>query len=197
MEFLQELVGDVRSLGDAGYWLLLAVTFGESFILSGVFVPGTIVLLIMGGLSSYGYYNPTLLACSGFIGAALGNAVSYEIGRLGKVHIERHHAVNTLYGRAKKYFAIHGGKSILLCRFIGPIRPIVPFIAGAMGMNRLLFYGYTFLGGFVWIVTYLSFGYAFGYAWKSAATWSSIAVAAALILIIGVLILWRWLRVRA
>jgi membrane-associated protein len=185
----------LQELGPIGYVLLALATFGESFVLTGLIMPGTTILLIMGGLSLYGYYDLTLLCIAAYVGSILGNAVSYEIGRWNKSFIERRMSEQKHFVIAQKFFRKHGGKSIILSRFIGAIRAIVPFVAGAAGMERIPFYAYTFIGGLIWITSYLGFGYAFGYAWQSATSWTS-AAAIAITAIVVIVIAGRWYMLR-
>lgn len=195
-EWFESILPTIRDMGAVGYVVLFAATFGESFVITGIFVPGTIILLIMGGLIPYGYYDALPLGFFAYLGAVLGNAVSYEGGRLGRLHVERLTLLKNSLSFARSFFQKHGGKSIILCRFIGPVRPLVPFIAGITEMKRSSFYAYSLIGGVVWIASYLGFGYVFGYAWQQALTWSSATITVALATIVIVLIVLRILRTK-
>lgn len=200
MELLQEFIPKLEQLGFAGYWLLMFVTFAETFVLLGIFIPGTAVLVIMGGLASYEYYDYTILAVFALIGAITGNIVSFELGKMGKLHEEKFPKIvkNTVAG-AKNFFNQHKAKSIFLARFIGPIRPVLPFVAGISEMKRGQFYLYTVLSALLWCPSYLALGYAFGYAWKRALTWSSVAVTVLVaVVILAFASAWmiRWYRRR-
>ncbi len=199
MELIERFIPHLQELGYVGYWLILAVTFAETFVLVGIFVPGTVILVMMGGLAHYGYYDYLDLGTFAIIGAITGNIISYELGRKGKLHVEKFHRVARMISGAKNFVQEHGGKSVLLARFIGPIRPIIPFVAGVMEMKRGQFYLYTLIGAFLWCPAYLALGYAFGYAWDRALAWSSAAVTG----LVAVLLIfffggwaWRWYRRR-
>lgn len=195
IDFILGLLPDLQHLGTLGYWLLLLVTFGESFIVTGMFVPGTVVLVVMGGMVPHGYYEFHELAFFAIIGAILGDAASYELGRVGRFHAEKIPLVSHYIPRGKEFFLKHQGKSVVMGRFIGPIRPIIPFIAGMMDMKRGQFYSYNVLSAFGWSLTYLTLGYVFGYAWKSALLWSSTAIAGivgVILLVIASVSMWRW-----
>lgn len=199
-EFIQGLLPDIQHLGTLGYWLLLAVTFGESFVVTGMFVPGTVILVVMGGMVPHGYYEFHELAFFGILGAILGDATSYELGRAGRLHVERLSFVRRYLASGKAFFLKHQGKSVVMGRFIGPIRPVIPFVAGVMDMKRGQFYLYNILSAFGWSLTYLTLGYVFGYAWKRALLWSSSAIAGAVaLLLIGAAgaWMWRWYRQRS
>ena len=61
-DFLLSLLPNLQALGALGYWLMFAISFAETFVIVGMFIPGTVMLIIMGGLSVHGYYNWQLLA---------------------------------------------------------------------------------------------------------------------------------------
>lgn len=191
IEWLQSLLPHLQNMGMAGYWLILLVTFGESFVLTGMFVPGTVLLVIMGGLVPQGYYSFYDLALYAVIGSILGDAASFELGRVGRFHVERFRAVRTYLGAGESFFRKHGAKSVVIGRFVGPIRPIIPFVAGVSHMHRLTFYAFNIVSAIGWSVCYLLLGYLFGYAWKSALAWSSAAVSAVVVVLLAVFFI-RW-----
>lgn len=191
IEWFQSFLPHLQNLGVAGYWLLALVTFGESFVLTGMFVPGTVLLVIMGGLVPQGYYDFYDLAFFAVLGSIIGDATSYELGRLGRFHADRYRFLNGYLRTGKAFFFRHGGKSVFMGRFIGPIRPIIPFVAGVSDMKRLPFYLYNFISAIGWSLGYLLLGVFFGYAWKTALAWSSAAVAAIVIAVLTVFFI-RW-----
>ncbi len=192
-EWLQSFLPHLQNLGTAGYWLLLLATFGESFVLTGMFVPGTVLLVIMGGLIPQGAYTFSDLVLFAVIGSILGDAASYEIGRIGRFQVTRFRVVRAYLGRGESFFTTYGTKSVILGRFIGPIRPIIPFVAGVSHMKRFPFYLCNIVSAVGWSVSYLLLGYAFGYAWKAALAWSSAAVSAIVVVLLAVF-LTRWYR---
>lgn len=185
-DWFQSLLPQLQHLGIAGYWLLALATFGESFFLTGMFIPGTVLLVIMGGLVPANYYDFADLVLFAVIGSILGDGASYESGRLGRFHVDRYAFLKTYLVKGRAYFAKHGGKSVIMGRFIGPIRPIIPFVAGVSEMRRSIFYMYNILSAFGWSILYLSLGYIFGVAWKSALTWSSAIVTIVVMTIVTV-----------
>jgi membrane protein DedA with SNARE-associated domain len=192
-EWFQSWLPHLQDLGIAGNWLLLLATFGESFVLTGMFVPGTVLLIVMGGLIPQGYYDFRELALYAIVGSIIGDAVSFELGKVGRFHVERFRAVHAYMKRGKEFFDRHGTASVFMGRFIGPIRPIVPFIAGVSDMKRLPYYLCNITSAIGWSVTYLLLGYAFGYAWKAALAWSSAAVTAVVMVVLAVVFI-RWYR---
>lgn len=198
MDWFQNLLPHLQHLGVAGYWLLTLITFGESFVLTGMFVPGTVLLVIMGGLVPQGYYDFGDLVFFAVCGSILGDCVSYELGRLGRFHVDRYAFLKGYLERGRAYFNLHGGKSVIMGRFIGPIRPIIPFIAGVSDMKRLSFYVYNVSSAIGWSVCYLLLGYVFGIAWKSALKWSSLGVGGIVIVVILVyVVMWFMKRKRS
>ena len=189
------LIPDLSHFGIAGYWLVLLFSFAEAFVFTGWVVPGTILVVIAGGLSAHGVYDFWDLVFFATIGAIIGDGISYEIGRRGKAFIQRKPFLQKQTEKGKPFFLKHQGKSIFFGRFIGWIRPIVPFIAGVMYMSRIRFYIINICSAIAWAIAYLGLGYIFGAAWKVALLWASRAGVFILIgamLIMLLVWLWRW-----
>ncbi len=180
----------LQDLGSVGYLLVFAVSFFESLIFTGMFVPGTVFVVIAGGLSAHGFYSFWLITIVSTFAAIIGDAISYELGRRGKMHLERWEFLKKHIERARPFFKQHRRKSILLGRFIGPTRPIIPFLAGVADMERSYYYPMNIISGFLWSLFYTTLGYMFGTAWKQALMWSS----SALLLIVSVIALWSFVR---
>jgi len=150
------------------HWALAGVFLvasGESLAVVGLVMPGAAVMVAAGALVALGALEfwPTLLAA--VAGAVAGDGISYWLGRhyrdrLRSVwpfrgHLER-------LSRGENFFRRHGAKSILFGRFVGPVRPIVPAVAGMLGMRPALFYAVNVLSAFAWAPAYLLPGMAFG-----------------------------------
>ena len=129
------------------------LAFGESLILIGILLPGTTVLVIVGGLVGAGLIHPFPVVLAAVIGAALGDVVSYYLGiwlGRGVVHkwpLNRHRQE---VARARLFFRRYGFAAIFLGRFFGPVRATVPLVAGMMGMNRSRFQIANILSALVW-----------------------------------------------
>lgn len=178
-----------------GYMVIFLVSFFESLIFTGMFVPGTVIVIIAGSLASHGYYSFWLIVLSSTAAAILGDSVSYELGRRGKMHLERWDFLKKHIERARPFFKRHQKKSILLGRFIGPTRPVIPFVAGVAEMEREFYYPMNVISGFLWSLFYTALGYLFGAAWKMAFMWLS----RAFILVALIIALWwfaRWILSR-
>lgn len=138
------------------------LAFGESLILIGILLPGTTVLVIVGGLVGAGLIHPLPVVLAAIIGAALGDVVSYYLGvwlGRGVVHkwpLNRHrHEI----ARARLFFRRYGFAAIFVGRFFGPVRATVPLVAGMMGMNRHRFQLANILSATVWAPAILTPGW--------------------------------------
>jgi undecaprenyl-diphosphatase len=164
MEFL---IPDLEHLGALVYWFVLLVSFAESLVFTGTFIPGTIVIVLTGGLAANHVHHFSLLVLFSTIGAMLGDAISYELGRRGEVHLERWPLFKKHIERARPHFHRHQRKSIVVGRFIGFTRPFLPFVAGVARMDRQSFYSIESLSALLWSFFYIGIGYVFGSAWHT------------------------------
>jgi membrane protein DedA with SNARE-associated domain len=174
------------------------VASGESLAIVGLVVPGAVIMVAAGALVALGALEfwPTLLAA--VVGAITGDGISYWLGRhyherLRSVWPFRSHA--EWLSRGENFFHRHGTKSVLLGRFVGPVRPIIPVVAGMLGMRPAAFYGVNVVSALAWAPAYLLPGMAFG---VSLALAGVVAARLAFLLILLVastwLLLWlvRW-----
>lgn len=147
------------------------LAFIEGIVGLGLIVPGAILTVFGGFLVFHGKGDllPVLAATS--LGAVIGDIVSYLLGARygsrmwGRGLLRRQ---TDLLFKAQNYFFEHGGKSVFLGRFIGPLRGLVPFIAGAAHMRPLPFLGWAVISGLLWGVGYPGLGYLGGTSWELA-----------------------------
>lgn len=155
---------------------LFAATLGvlaliEGIVGLGLIIPGAILTVFGGFLVYHGKGDlPTVLAAAS-IGAIIGDLISYLLGarfgsRLWGRGLLRKHV--DLLRKAQAYFFHHGGKSVFFGRFIGPLRGLVPFIAGAAHMRPLPFCGWAVISGLLWGIGYPGLGYLGGTSWEMA-----------------------------
>ncbi|WP_323752640.1 bifunctional DedA family/phosphatase PAP2 family protein [Marinobacter sp.] len=154
-------------------WLALALAataFIESLAVAGIIVPGVAMLFAFAALAGKsGMPLPEALAWAG-VGAVAGDVLSFAIGRMlqGRLHsvwpLSRY---PNLLVRGETFFHAHGGKSVIIGRFVGPIRPIIPLIAGAFYMPWQRFLLFNLLSAVGWAVTYILPGYLVGAALAS------------------------------
>lgn len=150
----------------AGYVGLFAIIFSESGLLFGVFFPGDSLLFTAGFLASQGVFEIVPLALICFVAAVAGDSVGYTFGkRVGKRFFNRpdsflfnHQNVE----RAREFYHEHGGKTIVLARFIPAIRTLAPIIAGIGDMHYRTFLVYNLIGGLLWAVGLTGLGYFLG-----------------------------------
>lgn len=150
------------------HWSYLAVFFialAESLAAVGLFVPGAVLMISAGALIGMGIVGFWPILFAAVAGAIAGDGLSFWLGhhyrdRLRTFWPFRDHPQWLSLG--EKYFHRHGGKSILFGRFVGPVRPFVPVVAGMLGMQPRAFYTANILSAFVWAPGYLLPGMAFG-----------------------------------
>ncbi|SFR73773.1 undecaprenyl-diphosphatase [Marinobacter daqiaonensis] len=153
-------------------WLTTAIFLTallESLAVAGILIPGVAILFAFAVLAGKtGLPIPEMLAWAA-AGAITGDLVSFWVGRQlrGRLHqvwpFRRHPA---LVRRAEKLFVYHGGKSVVIGRFVGPVRPVIPMVAGAFGMRSRTFVGFNIASAVIWAPFYLLPGYAVGSALK-------------------------------
>lgn len=147
------------------YALLFAIIFAETGLVVTPFLPGDSLLFATGALAAGGGMNPWILWGLLFVAAVLGDTVNYAIGaRLGtRVFKDDARILKTAYLRkTEAFYAKHGGKTIILARFMPIVRTYAPFVAGCSRMDYGKFLTFNIVGGFVWITMFLWAGYLFG-----------------------------------
>lgn len=152
-EYAHMLVEFIRQHSEWTIPVIFLVTFGESFVLLGLLVPGTAIMVAAGALIPGGALHPVPLLIGGIAGAVLGDAVSYWLGRYFG-----HAAANTwplarypeIMSRGYVFFHRHGGKSIFIGRFFGPVRAVIPLIAGIMEMPAGRFWLANIASALIW-----------------------------------------------
>jgi membrane-associated protein len=169
LEFLHRL-RDVRALVTwGGYVGLTAIIFAETGLLFGFFLPGDSLLVTAGLLASQpDKYPLNVYVLGGLLSAAsiVGNGLGYYIGRLaGPRLFTREDSLlfnkKHLY-RAHEFYERHGGKTIILARFMPIVRTFVPVVAGMAQMQYRRYTVYNIIGGLAWIWSMLFTGYFLG-----------------------------------
>ncbi|PIE44097.1 MAG: phosphoesterase [Gammaproteobacteria bacterium] len=149
-------------------WLgtaIFLIALVESFAIAGILVPGVALLFIAATLAGTGTLSlQNALTCA-FFGAIIGDGASYLIGRYFKQRIPSLWPFNR-YPQAlvmgETFFNRHGGKSVVLGRFIGPVRPVVPLIAGMLDMGKTRYFTFNLLSAVAWAPFYILPGYMVG-----------------------------------
>ncbi len=150
------------------YAILFLIVFCETGLVVTPFLPGDSLLFATGALAAIdrtGTLNPVFIWIVLVIAAILGNEVNFRIGRAigprafsGNLRwLKRDYLMKT-----HAFYERHGGKTIVMSRFLPIIRTFAPFVAGVGTMNAGKFAAYNFTGGFVWVSLFIWGGYLFG-----------------------------------
>lgn len=167
----EHLAEFVQTHGRLVYGVLFAVIFAETGLVVAPFLPGDSLLFAAGALAGTGMLDVRLLMILLFIASVMGDAVNYSVGRyigprvfrpegrrgilerlLNPKHLERTH----------EFFEKHGGKAVVMARFVPIVRTFIPFVAGAGAMTYSTFAFYNVLGGALWVLVCVGAGYMFG-----------------------------------
>jgi membrane-associated protein len=159
------------SYGSWIYGILFFIVFAETGFVVTPFLPGDSLLFAAGAIAALGALDIRLAAGLLIAAAAFGNAVNYGVGRVaGKEIVERSRRdprwgrwIRPAYvARAHEFFERHGGKAVVLGRFVPIVRTFVPFVAGAAEMSSHAFTAYNVGGSVAWVGLCLGSGYLFG-----------------------------------
>jgi membrane protein DedA with SNARE-associated domain/membrane-associated phospholipid phosphatase len=166
------------------------IACAESLAFIGMLVPGAALMLAAGALVGAGLVDFWSMFAWSVGGAVLGDGVSYWLGhryreQLRSIKLLRRHP--QWLARGTDFFQRHGGKSILLARFVGPVRPVIPVVAGMLGMSPLRFYLNNILSALAWAPTHLLAGMVVGASLVLAGQ-----VATRLAIVLGVLLASVW-----
>jgi len=159
------LAGMIASYGLWVYGILFVVIFVETGLVVMPFLPGDSLLFAAGAFSALGSLNifTTLLLLS--LAAVLGDTANYWIGHFfgeamianPRIPIKKSHIEET-----KNFFDKHGGKTIILARFVPIVRTFAPFVAGVGKMHYGHFISYNVIGGITWVFLFTLAGFFFG-----------------------------------
>jgi membrane protein DedA with SNARE-associated domain len=133
--------------------VMFITSFGESFAFLGLLFPGTSILIVAGTLMSAGSLPYWPVLAGAIIGAVLGDSVSFWLGRRyggGLCRIWPFTRNPDLLPNGMRFFAKHGGKSVFIGRFFGPVRAVIPLAAGVLRMPRGLFWLANITSAIVW-----------------------------------------------
>lgn len=159
-------------LGQHPEWVIAAIflsAFIESLALAGIVVPGVLLLFVIAAAAGSSDIALSYVLFAAFGGAVLGDLLSFFLGQLLKERLQSVWPFSR-YPRAlalgADFFARHGGKSVVIGRFVGPIRPVLPLIAGSLGMPTLRFIAFNLFSALAWAPFYILPGYLSGAALK-------------------------------
>ena len=163
----------VKTYGALAYAILFGIIFAETGLVVTPFLPGDSLLFAAGALAatdalSLGLLIPILIAA-----AVIGDAVNYAVGRrLARAFLDndpnrnpgwlRRAVKREHVQRAHEFFEKHGGKAVVLARFVPIVRTFVPFVAGGADMSYRVFAIYNVTGAILWVGICVGAGYLFG-----------------------------------
>mgnify|MGYP002395053493 FL=1 len=155
----------IAQYGEWIYLVLFLIVFGETGLVVLPFLPGDSLLFIAGAVGANGALDPVLLAFLLIVAAVLGNTVNYSIGRyLGPRVFTSHFRFldQAALMKTHAFYEKHGGKTIVLSRFVPIFRTFAPFVAGVGSMNILRFQLFNITGAVLWVGGLVTLGYFFG-----------------------------------
>ena len=166
IEFIRRFTDPATLIAWAGYVGLTLIIFTETGLLFGFFLPGDSLLVTAWLFAAQGKLDVYQLGALLTVAAIVGDSVGYAIGkatgpriftRPDSLFFNRKHLL-----RAEEFYERHGGKTIIIARFMPIIRTFAPVVAGVGRMNYRRFIAYNVLGGFFWVWSMLFTGYFLG-----------------------------------
>lgn len=149
------------------------IAFLEALVGVGLIMPGSVLTVFSGWLAFQGKSSIAAIMTAAALGALLGDLLSYWLGARFGVHLWQWSLLKKRQGLlllTESFFLEHGGKSVFFGRFLGPIRGLVPFVAGASHMRPALFSYYATISAILWGISYPGLGYLGGTSWQQAET---------------------------
>lgn len=159
---LFEIVNEYRNWT---YLILFLIIFLETGLIVTPFLPGDSLLFAAGTLAALGLLNIGLLIGLLCIAAFTGDSVNFSVGKFfGQKIFERNFRLikREHLMRTHQFYEIHGGKTIIIARFIPIIRTFAPFIAGVGSMHYGRFITFNLVGGILWVLLFTIGGFFFG-----------------------------------
>ncbi len=152
--------------GPFTYLILFGIVFAETGLVVAPFLPGDSLLFAAGALAGLGYLNVFVLYVSLLVAAILGDSLNYWIGnKIGPRVFARENSKifkKEYLEKTREFYEKHGGKTIILARFIPLIRTFAPFVAGVGKMDYKVFITYNIVGAILWVTSFVFAGYFFG-----------------------------------
>jgi membrane-associated protein len=176
MEFVRDVVSFIlhidthldsiiSSYGGWTYAILILIIFCETGLVVTPFLPGDSLLFAAGSFAARGSLDPFLLFTLLTIAAVVGDTVNYWIGRAIGPRIfqkETRFIKKKYLERTQQFYEKHGGKAIIMARFVPIVRTFAPFVAGVGIMDYKRFVIYNVVGGVLWVAICVFAGYFFG-----------------------------------
>lgn len=157
----------LNQYGYATYFIIFIIVFCETGLIVTPFLPGDSLIFAIGAISQMGEgLNVYLITIILIIAAITGDMVNYTIGRIFGEKILNSKAKRIIkqeyIEKTQLFYEKHGGKTIILARFMPIVRTFAPFVAGIAKMNFIKFIMFNVAGGITWVLIFISAGYFFG-----------------------------------
>lgn len=166
LHFDDSLTSIINLFGPLTYVFLFLIVFAETGLVITPFLPGDSLLFAVGTLAGGNYLNILVSYFILLVAAILGDTVNYWVGHhLGARVFTKDNSrfFNKAYlAKTDEFYKKHGGKTIILARFIPIVRTFAPFVAGVGKMHYGTFLFYNVTGGFLWVTSLTFAGYFFG-----------------------------------
>ena len=163
---LELILNIIQNYGAWAYSILFLIIFAETGFVVTPFLPGDSLVFAVGALAASGSLNVSWLFILLGAAAVLGNVINYQIGRFigPKIFLKENiRFLNKEYlERTHQFYEKHGGKVIIISRFVPILRTFAPFVAGVGKMTYQRFLIYNLIGGISWIGLFLFGGFYFG-----------------------------------
>jgi membrane protein DedA with SNARE-associated domain len=190
------------TLGAWTYLLVGAMAFLETAFFVGLIAPGEFTVILGGFIAGQGHVDVFLLAAIVFVCAAAGDTTSFVLGRrLGRGFLLRFGPQFGLSAKrlaeVERFFEGNAGKTILIGRFLGLVRALAPFLAGASLVSARRFLSFDYPAAAIWSATFVGLGYVFWQSFDSVVSFAkkgAYAFGAVVTLIALVVFLHRWLE---
>ena len=200
---IEKLIEDAgEALGPYTYVLVGVMAFLETGAFVGLIAPGEFTIILGGVVAGQGRIDVVALLALVWVCAVAGDTVSFWLGRrLGRGFLERNgprFGINAArLAQVEKFFDRHGGKAILIGRFVGIVRAVAPFLAGSSRMPYRRFVPYDVIGAGLWGTTFVILGYVFWHSFDRVAELAgkgAIALGVVITVIVGAIVVGRYLR---
>ncbi|WP_284165674.1 bifunctional DedA family/phosphatase PAP2 family protein [Frigidibacter sp. SD6-1] len=192
---LDQILPSLQALGVLSYWLIGLGSMLEAFFITGVVVPGTLIVDAGGILVQRGLLDFFDLAWFVALGSVLGSELSYWTGKLAMNRLpgRRRIGESAAFARAKGLFERRGGMALVIGRFLGPVAGLVPLVAGMADMDRRKFLIWNILGSIPYALAHVAIGFFLGDVMgRIGGSLTRVAVLTGIVLL-ALLILWTTL----
>ena len=147
------------------YAILFIIVFCETGLIITPFLPGDSLLFAAGGIAALGGMDIHLMVMLLFAAAILGDALNFTVGKYfgGRLFANSDSKIfrREYLDKTHRFYEKHGGKTIIIARFVPIVRTFAPFVAGMGKMHYAKFIRYNIIGGFLWVILFSYAGYFF------------------------------------